>query len=129
MAAAGKVAVPHRGHRHRVGLHEVGDEQVGQQKAAAGKAVLQEVEWPAKGGDDVEARARQEVDRAPRLSEDVSVARPGRNLHEEECRDPEISGQSNLTAPAVCKPAEMSGKMLMSFLENKRLIKVLALAA
>ena len=124
MAAAGKVAVPHRGHRHRVGLHEVGDEQVGQQKAAAGKAVLQEVEWPAKGGDDVEARARQEVDRV-----DVSVARPGRNLHEEECRDPEISGQSNLTAPAVCKPAEMSGKMLMSFLENKRLIKVLALAA
>ena len=124
MAAAGKVAVPHRGHRHRVGLHEVGDEQVGQQKAAAGKAVLPEVEWPAKGGDDVEARARQEVDRV-----DVSVARPGRNLHEEECRDPEISGQSNLTAPAVCKPAEMSGKMLMSFLENKRLIKVLALAA
>ena len=58
----------------------------------------------AEGGDDVEARARQEVGdvhRAPRLGEDVS----------------------NLTAPGVCKPAEMSGKVLMSFLENKQLIK------
>ena len=35
MAAAGKVAVPHRGRRRYVGLqaHAVGDEQVGQQKA------------------------------------------------------------------------------------------------
>ena len=40
VAAAGKVAVPHRGRRRHVGLQEVVDEQVGQQKAAAGKAVL-----------------------------------------------------------------------------------------